>query len=312
MRIKLENIAGINSGHTFREKVISVDGGDLAVFQMQNLDMENLQLKDPALKIKIRHIPESQLLKRGDILFLTKGPKNFAFTFQKEYPAVASSVFFVLRPDKEKIYSEYLCWYLNQESTQLELRKAKEGTTILNINKKTFEELSIKVPSLFTQQKLVNLYMLWQVEKEKTAELINMKDKYYNNLALHEIDPEHEVEPYTDRYEDWFGYYILSTYYFAAIEFYESIILKGNSLPVKKALGLITGLNAIQRTVNNSDGSSTTYTAAMEWKFVEKSNSSAYNDGEVLMSKRKDDFENTVPHSLIKHIEMFDRFDNKQ
>jgi hypothetical protein len=299
----------IFSGHTFRERIVDDPNGDCHVIQISNLDSNYTKIEKNPHKIKSSSISEKQFLKKGDVLFCAKGNNNFAFVFDKDYCAVAVSLFFVIRPDQEKVSPQYLAWFINQSATQSTLDSRKEGTSVTNISKKSLEDLEIKVPSLLTQNKLVNLYRLWQVEKSKTIEMIMQKEVYFNNLVLTEIEREHEVEPFTDEYGDWIGYETLSNYYIADMRFKESVYVKGKSEPVKQLYGIIVDITTYNRTVDMGGGSTRGYNAVKDWNVVEFKNLRKWNEGPNTKEK-KDEILNVIPHSLIESITMVDRQGN--
>lgn len=309
MKLKLQDIATINSGHTIRGRVDNDPLGDCAVIQMRDLDVEKHQLKDTSHRIKKQEVPQSQLLKSGDIIFLSKGANNYAFVYRKQYAAVATSVFLVVRPNQERVSPEYLQWYLNQNATQIELQGKKEHSTVTNITKKTLEEIIIKVPSIQTQKKLVNLYQLWEVEKEKTQKLIAMKDRYYNNLVLEEIEREYEVEPYTDDSRLWVGYELSGLYHLAQIKFKDSLFIKGIEKPTKEMVAIIIDMERYQRTVMEGT-KSIGYMAVKEWRVILPRDLRTYNDGTVSQEKKEEEIINVIPHSLIESITMVDRQGN--
>jgi hypothetical protein len=235
--------------------------------------------------------------------------------FKENYPAAAVSLFFVLRPNTELISSDYLAWYINQEATQATLHSGKAGTSVLSINKNTLADLEIKVPSVFTQNKLVNLYEMWKIEKNKTLQLMKEKDKFYNNMVLTEIEREHEVPPFTDGYGQWIGYLHLSNYHIAHMKFRESIILKGNPNPVKELYAIITDVEQYQRTIKHTNGSTEGYPAVKNWLVFQfnKTNLDKWNgntDPKIPHDQVVEEILNTIPHSLIESITMVDRKGN--
>jgi hypothetical protein len=301
----------IFSGHTFRSGIKNDAAGDCNVIQMSSLDPYYTRIAKPLLKIKSNMVSGKQFLKKGDVLFCAKGNNNFAFVIKEDDCAVAASLFFIIRPDKSKISSEYLAWFINQETTQGQLHSSKEGTSVTNISKKSLEELQIKLPSLVTQNKLVNLYKLWQIEKSKTMNLIKEKEKFYNNLVLNEIESEYEAPLYTDSYGQWAGYLLLSNHNIAHIVFRESIMIKGNTHPIKELHAIITDMESYQREVKNEDGSTESYPAVKHWEVFKfnKTNLDKWNgrtDPKIPQEQVREEILNLIPHALIESITMID------
>src|SRR5689334_15503015 len=109
-------VSSIFSGYSFRKRVTPEPDGDLRVIQMKDLSNRYSAIKtDTLTTVVARKINPNSFLRPGDILFIAKGAHNFAIVFELNLPkAIASSAFFVLRPDPEKIVPGYLAWYLNQ------------------------------------------------------------------------------------------------------------------------------------------------------------------------------------------------------
>jgi restriction endonuclease S subunit len=117
---------------------------------------------------------EKHYLQKGDVLVLSKGHHGFsAHCYQGDkYPAVASSIFMVLRNIKSSVLPEYLAWYINLRSIQNTLITHSRGSALPAINKKILSELDINVPDLVKQQAIVSLNHL----KKKETKLIKKLD----------------------------------------------------------------------------------------------------------------------------------------
>lgn len=117
------------------------------------------------------------LLKDGDILFAAKGNKNFAAVFKgSDFPAVASSVFFVLSL-KSDIIPEYVSWFINHPSSQRQLKSEAMGTSMLSISIGSISALEITIPDLRTQKIIVELERLQSKERKLNQELIVHREK---------------------------------------------------------------------------------------------------------------------------------------
>lgn len=190
MQLVLKEIAEIFSGHTVRGRVESNPSGDVYAIQLKDLAKHYSEITDFPHQIKSSGVPKNQFLQKGDILFVSKGANNFALVFDKDYPAIAISVFFVLRITDKKIDPYYLAWYINQEKAQGYLHTGKEGTMITNINKATLENMPIDVPITIKQKSIVEMNKLWLKEIEITEAIIDKKkrviNKFFNKLISDE------------------------------------------------------------------------------------------------------------------------------
>ena len=133
--------------------------------------------------LSLQDISPNHLLKEGDILFAAKGVRNIAVKFTNTLaPAVASSLFFVIKPDTHKVISDYLEIFLNDAKTQNVLRSLTGTTTVPHISKKDLSEISIPLPSIEEQKKIVSLMKHWEEEKKLTQQLIDKKEQFYSTM----------------------------------------------------------------------------------------------------------------------------------
>lgn len=176
----LKEIVEVFSGHTVRGRVENDPIGDVYAIQLKDLANKYSEIRDYPHKIKLIDVPQKQLLKNGDLLFVSKGANNFAMVFDKDYPAIAVSVFFILRLTSKKVDPYYLAWYINQEKAQAYLHTGKEGTMIPNITKATLENLEIEIPSIEKQKSIAEINKLWLREIDITEAILERKKKLMN------------------------------------------------------------------------------------------------------------------------------------
>ncbi len=131
---------------------------------------------------------EKHLLMDGDILLVAKGENNRACIYQSSIgPAVASSTFFVIRLTESTVLPAFLQWYFNTYYIQGVLSGLSKGTQISSLSKKALAEIEIPVPSLKTQKETLAIQRLWNKEKLLMADLMNLKDAWYQKLLLNQI-----------------------------------------------------------------------------------------------------------------------------
>lgn len=159
--------------------------GEIIYLQARNFDNNGiLRENEPFQYIHHKSSLEKGFLKHGDILFAAKGVRNTASLFlQKDRPAIASSTFFTIRIKENIITPEYLMFFLNLAKTQnYFMVKRGIGTTIPSIKKQDLEELTIEIPPLNVQEKLVSLKSLCEKEKQLSTDLVNKKEILYQSL----------------------------------------------------------------------------------------------------------------------------------
>ncbi len=128
----------------------------------------------PSIEIEGRR--QGLFLNTGNLLFAAKGSNNFCAIFRELYcPAVASSSFLTLRiKDKSAVLPEYLCWYINLDTTLKYLQSEAMGTGIPSISKATLEELEIPIPPIEKQRTIAEIVRL-QVETQRLQKEITAK-----------------------------------------------------------------------------------------------------------------------------------------
>ena len=177
MMKRLADIAVVQTGFPFREKVVPDPEGTLAVIQMKDIDdSAGLQL-DGCTMINYNDKRYSKhLLNVGDVVIQSRGSKFPAATIDKTILAIAALGLMVIHP--EGISPEYLAWVLNQGRTREALRSVSQGTYVPFISRAALEALQIPVPAMEVQQKLVSIAHLRRREEQLSTQLIALKNQY--------------------------------------------------------------------------------------------------------------------------------------
>lgn len=190
MKTKLKNIVEIQFGLYQRPD----KKGDTAYLQGRHFDSNGIFREDEPLQfINYNQNMDKYILKDGDLLLAAKGIRNTASVFKSKLvlkvkldKAAASSTFFILRVDPQKISSEYLAFYLNLTKTQKFFQSRSTGTNVPSLKRNVLEEIEILIPSIEVQNKLIELKSLWEKEKQLTEELLTKKEilyqEFFNNI----------------------------------------------------------------------------------------------------------------------------------
>ncbi len=187
--LKLGNISTIQTGFFATPDAI----GDYVCLQTRDFD-ENGNLTSLIFpNIRGEKVSDKHRLKSGDILFAAKGVKNFATVIGENYPpCVASTSFFVLRLKVNNIIPKYLAWYLNLSSTQGFLKSNAIGTSIASISKVVLEDVNIIVPTIETQQNIVQIFDLKFKERLLNKKIETLKEQLIEQIILKKINKEDE------------------------------------------------------------------------------------------------------------------------
>lgn len=157
--MKLKDIATLQAGLYAQ----STPTDNAVYVQVRDFSPDRRITKGIKPSVEVSGRTRNLFLSPGDLLFAAKGNNNFCAVFQElAYPAVASSSFLTLRiKKKDVVLPEYICWYINLDSTLKYLRSKAEGTGIPSISKATLAELDIPFPpSIETQEKVVAIARL--------------------------------------------------------------------------------------------------------------------------------------------------------
>ena len=155
---------------------------DAGVFYLQANHFDDMgQLTGEAdTFVEVNKKSQAHLLQDGDVLLAAKGFRNFAWTYKEAIgPAIASSIFFVIRPDKSKIIPEFLTTLLNLPEYQSQLQTLGAGSSVHSIRKAELEALPITVPSLQVQAAIVEIKGLHQNDLDISQKIISEKQKLY-------------------------------------------------------------------------------------------------------------------------------------
>jgi restriction endonuclease S subunit len=171
MKIKLGNFVSIRTG-LFTKTTFE---GNIAYLQSKDFDEKGFLSSTLEPELKADKITDKHLLKPGDVLFASKGTKNFAAVYEhKNIPAVASTSFFVIRIKddfKNKVLSEYLRWFMNQTKSQRFLQGNAIGTSMVSIPKSVLGELEIYIPSIEKQKAILKINDLHNKQKNIRKEI---------------------------------------------------------------------------------------------------------------------------------------------
>ncbi len=184
----LASIASISAGFAFRERVKPDPAGEVAVVQMRDLEQGYTSIRTDLVKVSAEGIPTRYHLLRGDVLFLAKGQNNVALVYDQDLPfAVASAVFFVIRPDHKRVDSHYLAWAINQEPAQQYLHERMAGTYITSINRPTLEGLEVTLLPLPQQQLIASVHALAVAEQRILTDIASKRNLLVQRLLLTSI-----------------------------------------------------------------------------------------------------------------------------
>lgn len=179
------DLVDIKAGYPFRGAIDALAKGDVGAIQMRNVD-ENLGVDWNAVaRIELPSQRSADLLGVGDLIFTTRGRRNFAYALSDvPFPAVCSPHFFVLRVfDETQIMPSFLAWQINQKPSQDYFQQAATGSHILNITRSAIESLPVVVPPIERQRALMDVADAARDERNILSELISNRARQIEAIA---------------------------------------------------------------------------------------------------------------------------------
>lgn len=173
--VNLKDIATIRSGYLFRERIIPDASGQYRVVQVGDIAPDAGFSDSSLVYISLPDVKRSQILEKGDVLFISRGPRKHAIAITRPIEnTIATSQFFVLRPD-ERVMPEFLAWYVNQRPAQRYIEEHSTGTSASLINLEAMKGLPVETPALEIQAGITKIHQLSLREKELMEAIKNKR-----------------------------------------------------------------------------------------------------------------------------------------
>jgi restriction endonuclease S subunit len=171
----LKDIATIRSGFLFRERIKPDASGRYQVVQVGDITSDAGFSNGSLVRISMPDVKRSQILEKGDVLFISRGPRKQAIAIMWPIEnTIATSQFFVLRPD-ERVSPEFLAWYINQRPAQRYIEEHSTGTSASLINLGAMKRLPVEAPPVETQARIMKVHQLSLREKELMEAIQNKR-----------------------------------------------------------------------------------------------------------------------------------------
>ena len=131
---------------------------------------------------------EKHRLRPGEILIVNKGFKFGTFLYEGiPEKAIATSSFFVITPNPQKLVSRFLLWYLNQPPAREYFSKSAFGSTIPSIPLNVLANLKVPEVSLDIQSYIGDLLVEMQMEQYLMKELTVKREAFFNSHIWEQI-----------------------------------------------------------------------------------------------------------------------------
>lgn len=154
--------------------------GPIAYLQARQFSDAGVLLAGNETYLDMDEKNQSHLLQDGDVLFVGKGFRTFAWCYRISYgPAIASSIFFVMQPDQTQVYPEYLATVFNLPQSQAYFQQLGAGSSITSIRKNELGEFKVPLLPLEQQKQIVELTRLHTQEVHLLEAILQEKKNLY-------------------------------------------------------------------------------------------------------------------------------------
>jgi restriction endonuclease S subunit len=152
--LQLSELADIQSGYSFRGKVVNVSNGKLGVIQAK--DISGLYVDEANIARINQEYAKTRIQQDGDILLTSRGSFRAGIgTFGT--PTIASSSLFAIRLTSKDFLPEYVAIYLNSEAAQYYFSQSAKGATIKSLLIDDLRNLPMPHIPLGNQQLIISL-----------------------------------------------------------------------------------------------------------------------------------------------------------
>ena len=182
---KLSDISVVRAGYPFRAQIADNPTGTVRVIQMKHIN----EISGVSWQDLVKTTPEGRrspdLLEKDDIVFASRGNKNFAVCLDVvPEKAICSPHFYQIHvSDSSKVLPCFVAWLINQAPTQQYLMSSAEGTQIRSIRRGVLELLPVVIPDMKKQKTIVELDARVKLEHKLLQKQMNNSRAMMNAIA---------------------------------------------------------------------------------------------------------------------------------
>ncbi len=179
MNNKLQHIAHIRFGLYAKPK----PKGAVQYLQAKQFDNSGNMISNSDMFLNEDNKTLPHLLIDGDILLAGKGFRIFSWKYTESLgPAVASSIFFVIRADRDKVDPDYLTTLLNMKNSLAYFEQLGAGTNINSIRKNELGAFPVPLLPMKEQIKIGNLNQLYKEQVQLLDKYTRLVEDRYNGI----------------------------------------------------------------------------------------------------------------------------------
>jgi len=182
----LTDITEVIAGYSFRTALRGKDNASLFVLQAKNILDNSIVDEENLDGIDFENYRSRAVVKKGDVVISSRGSFRAGSVSLEAKDIIAASSVYILRLKKETVLPEYLAIYLNSAEGQKQLIESATGAAIKAILKKDLENISVAVPSVEKQEKIIRLYHTSKKLQKALAKKMNLISNI-NEVAINKL-----------------------------------------------------------------------------------------------------------------------------
>lgn len=189
----LADVAHVQAGYLSRTRVEAAPEGTHHLIQARDVSDHGEIDPEKVVTFYPDRNPELYRVSIGDILFIARGHDHLARLVQIELTdTLASSVFHIIRPNREAVLPAYLAWWLNQPEAQAAIKMGSRGTAIGYVSRRYMESIPVSLPPRITQQRIVDTIALWERRRSLQAQLDHQREELIQTLSRRAVRTKKE------------------------------------------------------------------------------------------------------------------------
>lgn len=184
MKTKLKNIASVQMGYSFRTRLEPDNAGNVAVIQMKDLTDDSVDRQNITF-IELNDLKEHHKVEQNDLVLRSRGQTNTAALVNINLgSSVVAAPLLRIRIERDSILPAYLCWFINQPSSQAFIQSKATGTAMRMVGKSVIDDLEVVIPPVDIQKRIATLERLSSQEQRLMSELSIKKRQLMNGVLI--------------------------------------------------------------------------------------------------------------------------------
>jgi hypothetical protein len=185
----LGEVADVRMGYAFRSRLEHNPAGDVVVIQMKDIDDRTFLHTDGAYRAALSGIRSRHFLRRGDLVFRSRGLTNGAALVKEDIgPAVLAAPMLLIRP--RRALPEYLHWFLNAAATKASLTALAAGSSVRMISADALRSLPVPLPPVATQKTIADTAAGAELEQRLMQQIATLREKITAHILMTRAEEE--------------------------------------------------------------------------------------------------------------------------